>query len=601
MPVLNYLGFYLLSTILFLGALFIIQSALGASESENLSGSVVVGNVPPTASGIKLNNNTDITLDPNATTSIAVSFTVTDVNGCTNVFEDGSVTTTIYRATFGSACATDNLNCYQISTSTHNCESATSSSADATSTFEIWYFAEATDASSSYSSDYWEAYVEIADGGGATSSASSTGQELNTLVSINLNTSSINYGTLLPSSTTGFANQIGGVKNTGNASSSIGVSGTALIGSSAEIVTSSQHYASSSFYFGGSEPQLSGTNSTISGITLTPRISLVNDIGSWTDTAPLASSPRFAGYSNTSYHVYVTGGQTTTTVSYASFNSDGTLGSWADTTALGNSRFLHASLIYNDYLYAIGGSGLFSDAEYAPINSGGDVGSWSGTTGAPTGGDFSNFPAVANNGYIYTLGGIDNVDRISTVFYSTFNTDGTINNSWSTTTALPSAISDSAAVVYNGFIYVLGGKDGSNTSTVVFAPINTDGTLGSWTNTTALPGTMSGHAATAVSGYIYVLGSSTTSVFYTAINSEGGIDSWSSATVMPTDLSSIDSVNNNGYIYGLPNDSTTSTVIYAPILNGRNQRDIFWGIELVGFLPQGTYTGTSTFTGDFQE
>jgi hypothetical protein len=150
--------------------ILVFQSALAV----NINSQVVVGNAAPTVSAVSLNHGNPITLTSNATTSIDINYTVTDNNGCGDVFYNGNVTSTAYRTAVTSACAANNLNCYiTVSTSTNNCPFATSSqsSANVTTTIFIYYFAQATDASSSFSSDTWTASVSARDQTGATSTA----------------------------------------------------------------------------------------------------------------------------------------------------------------------------------------------------------------------------------------------------------------------------------------------------------------------------------------------------------------------------------------------------------------------------------------------
>jgi hypothetical protein len=129
----------------------------------------VAGENAPTVTNVVLNNGDDITLIPNATTSIMVSFTVEDADGCEDVFTSGWVTSTIYRTGVSSTCqatgpTTNNLNCYLVTTTTNSCSGGTS--ANATSTFGVYYFAQATDASSSYSTESWQAFVQVKDAAG---------------------------------------------------------------------------------------------------------------------------------------------------------------------------------------------------------------------------------------------------------------------------------------------------------------------------------------------------------------------------------------------------------------------------------------------------
>ncbi len=225
------------------------------------------GNSTPVVSAVTLNHGNAIVLTPNVTTTIDINFTVTDSDGCSDVFTSGNVTTTVFRSGVGASCSGSNLSCYIKSTNTNSCTSGTS--ANATATVDIYYFANATDSSSTFSSENWQASVTAVDGSAATGTATSTGVELNTLLAFNITTSSINYGTVAPSSTTGATNRTSTVQNAGNSSSTLRISGTALVSGGQSIATSSQHYASSSFTFGGNEQVLSDTVTTVAGFTLT--------------------------------------------------------------------------------------------------------------------------------------------------------------------------------------------------------------------------------------------------------------------------------------------------------------------------------------------
>jgi hypothetical protein len=233
------------------------------------------GNAAPVVSAVSVNDGNPITLIPNTTTSVSVHFTVTDTNGCSDVFTGGAVTSTLFRSGVTAACAASNLSCYITGSVTHNCSGG--SSAQATTTLALYYFADATDASSTYPSDTWQASISVRDTAGATSTASSSGVELNTLTAINVPTASLNYGTLSPSTNTGGTNQNATTTNAGNSSTTLQLSSLATLTSGANsISTSSQHYASSTFTYGGGEQALSGTAATVSGFTLTSPTSTTN-------------------------------------------------------------------------------------------------------------------------------------------------------------------------------------------------------------------------------------------------------------------------------------------------------------------------------------
>jgi len=220
-------------------------------------------NSAPSVSAVVLNSGSAIILTPAATTTITVVASTTDPDGPGDI---RYATSTIYRSGVGANCTTENLNCYQIA-------SSSCSFTDTTSTVKctalIWYFAQATDSSSTFPSENWLSKITVTDSVGNTGSSTSAGVELNTLLAINVTTSSINYGTVLASSTTGSTNQTTTVENAGNASTSLALNGTALVFNTNELATSSQHYATSSFSYGGAEQALQENQTTVSGFLLT--------------------------------------------------------------------------------------------------------------------------------------------------------------------------------------------------------------------------------------------------------------------------------------------------------------------------------------------
>ena len=249
------LGVSLLAAIFVLASFSMLQTVF----AEDVTTQVIVDNAAPSVSAVKILNDTPIILTSNATTAITVSFTVADANDCTDVFELGTVSTTLLRG--GVAvytndnvdCTASNLNCYRVSTSTsHSCTSG-NTSADATATLEVWYFADATDGSSSYSGEAWQAYVIVQDQAVASSAASSSDQELNSLTSMTSQSSTINYGTVAANANTGATNQQQPFANTGNTTSGLTIYGTALVETlvgTASIATGQQKYATSAFTYG---------------------------------------------------------------------------------------------------------------------------------------------------------------------------------------------------------------------------------------------------------------------------------------------------------------------------------------------------------------
>lgn len=266
-------GMFLVGAIALVGSISFIQAVFAA----NIPTQVIVDNATPSVTVDALNQGNSITLTANATTSITVSFTISDNNGCTDVFTNGNVTTTVYRSGFsgGGFCTTDNNSCYRVSTSTHACSAG--NTANATATVDIYYFADATDSSSSFAAQDWVAHVWARDAAIASSSATSTHRELNTLTAINVTTSSINYGTVTASSTTGSVNGVTTSTNAGNSTTTLQLRASATLTSGASsIATSSQRYATSTFTFTGGATQLTQTAATVTGYMLTKPTSTVN-------------------------------------------------------------------------------------------------------------------------------------------------------------------------------------------------------------------------------------------------------------------------------------------------------------------------------------
>jgi hypothetical protein len=273
---------------------------------------------------------------------------------------------------------------------------------------------------------------------------------------------------------------------------------------------------------------------------------------------------------------------TTTTADFATGYSDGNIdystadeinrgtigtglvGTWNFTSASTNdgatfntgftqARYGHSSVAYNGYLYVIGGisSTSFNDCtvalycngvQYAPINSNGTIGAWHYTHANTD--DSTTFVAgftqpryghtsVVYNGYLYVIGGLSGTsanDCTATsnycngVQYAPINSNGTVGT-WSYTTSFTAARQHHSSVAYNDYLYVIGGigntsQDCSPTCNgTQYAAINANGTIGTWhyTDTSVDRGagaTFSagftwpryGHTSVAYNGYLYVIG-----------------------------------------------------------------------------------------------
>lgn len=249
--------------------------------------------------------------------------------------------------------------------------------------------------------------------------------------------------------------------------------------------------------------------------------------GSWSNTSSLNTGREGEGMIAYGGYMYVVGGSVsggtpTNSVEYAQINSSGTLGSWRATSSMGTSRNGSGAFVANGYIYAIGGttsSGDTATTEYAPINTNGSVGTWVANTSF-TPGTLSKSNVAYYEGYAYSVSGIVGGSRVSTAYSAAVNNGGSgTAGTWTTNgTNLYSTREDFGSVAYNGYLYVLGGTNGSGLSDVRYATLNSDGSVGAWTSGGTLP--FSGATVAVTSkGYLYALsggsGSSPTTFSYT--------------------------------------------------------------------------------------
>ncbi|MGH7238545.1 MAG: hypothetical protein ACREHG_00610, partial [Candidatus Saccharimonadales bacterium] len=304
-------------------------------------------------------------------------------------------------------------------------------------------------------------------------------------------------------------------------------------------------------------------------------------------------------------YIYVIGGATSgstavATVCYATLNgATGAVGTWTAVTAnLPSARYLASAVVYNGYVYVVGGSSGGSDQTtvyYAQLQSNGNITSWSTTTGLGSVyvSGLEQETAVENNGYMYILGGDSAGTVESAVYYAPINSNGTLG-SWTSTNSWISvagstALDGAASVVNNGYIYELGGSSttscsGSNTDMVYYAPLNSNGTVGTWAATTAIMGNgRYGSSAVAWGGYAYNLsgtfnggscGTAAVTNMDGQLQSDGDITSFGSVSGPYGAWQGAAAVY-NGYAYYLggtpsgPSGTGLTTVEYTPV-SGNN-------------------------------
>lgn len=210
-------------------------------------------NYTPSVSNVSLNAGSNINLTENTTTTINFTATVTDANGYSDI---SAVVGKTYRSgvTNGQNCTNNNNNCYTDSSCTLS--GCSGNSCTATCSVDIYFHAEPTSSGTTYSAEYWIAWVQVSDSINQTAEGYSPTSltEMNSLMALNV-TSTANYGTVFPGNNTGSTNQTIDITNTGNIPIDGEFSGTNLCSdyptcSGSAIFVGNQQYSLSTFTYG---------------------------------------------------------------------------------------------------------------------------------------------------------------------------------------------------------------------------------------------------------------------------------------------------------------------------------------------------------------
>lgn len=277
-----------------------------------------------------------------------------------------------------------------------------------------------------------------------------------------------------------------------------------------------------------------------------------------------------------------------TTAQRAMINADGTLGGWLATLAPGTPRFGGGTALYKNYAYVVGGinsgSGSTRLVQYAAVQPAGRNTDYTLTNSFVT--KRRGAATVAYNNFVYVMGGDNQGAVVSTVRQAPINDNGTLGT-YTTGRALPAAMTFASAVAYRGYMYLLGGcttilstctTTTNNTATVYRSAIGSDGSLGVWSTDTAFTTERYGHSVVAYGGYLYLIGGLNGSTFqsdiqYHAIGASGAISgAWStSAYTLSTARAYAGVSTDGGRLYvtgGCSAGATTCTSTLSDILYG---------------------------------
>ncbi|MBI5524829.1 MAG: hypothetical protein HY897_00695 [Deltaproteobacteria bacterium] len=265
---------------------------------------------------------------------------------------------------------------------------------------------------------------------------------------------------------------------------------------------------------------------------------------------------------------------------YTQPNPDGTIsaGGWQNGDALAVGRQDHSSVVYNGYLYVLGG---FTASNYtntvwkALIDAGGNPTGWATTTAMPE--ISGNHASAVFNGDLYVIGGRNDSATINFVQRAHFNPDGTIPaGGWSYTTSLPGTRKFLAGGIHNGYAIVSGGcadvACGTKLADALSAPVNANGEFSEMQALPDLPVGRFWHAMAAWKGCVYVTGgydgNATSATYFAKALPEGAISGWTPGPSFQNARFGHKSIALNGYLYvigGFNNVSYLRDVQYAPI------------------------------------
>ena len=262
----------------------VVVIAVGVSFVGNLvfaasvTSQVVVTATAPAMGTVTVNGGNAIQLVLGSATSVPVTAQVNDYNGCAD-FAGGTTTVALYwsgvssSSCIGQGTPGNQYTCYVATAFTTS--SCSGSLINTTTTFNMQYFAKATDASSTASTTNWRATVIFKTPSGATTSADSASgitPAVKTLMAFNFPVNSITYLNTAAGSNTGSTNPTTSIQNYGNSQIGSYLYGTQMVNSASStftMATSSQLYATSSFNAGSAGTQLTDVQSTqISGFSI---------------------------------------------------------------------------------------------------------------------------------------------------------------------------------------------------------------------------------------------------------------------------------------------------------------------------------------------
>ena len=227
------------------------------------------------------------------------------------------------------------------------------------------------------------------------------------------------------------------------------------------------------------------------------------------------------------------------------------LGAWTSNTIYPTVVQEHSCVVNSNNIFCSGGfaSGGPNEisATYNVLLTNNALGTWESDTNYPT--QQSEHSCIVYNNYIYCLGGTHTPTTIRSTAFS-------FPNSWASNTvyAYPISAKGLSCIVDLGYDYCIGG--GTAVNSVYDAPISLIGynAIGAWTATTPYPvPIMYQSCVVSSNNYVYCIGglsgSTASNSVYSAPITNNAIGAWTANTPYPANVEGASCVFNNNQIY----------------------------------------------------
>lgn len=332
------------------------------------------------------------------------------------------------------------------------------------------------------------------------------------------------------------------------------------------------------------------------------------DISGWVSAGNFPDVIHSVPMAVTKNKVYKFGGASTnnvlySSVYYATVSSDGTLGTWTNTTGLPTIVSSGSAFVIKNRMYLLGGhngSTYISSVFSAQILADGSLGTWITEQSFPIG-IVSNAVLVTKN-RLHVVGGQGNAGILANTWSATINTDGTIG-SWVAGKSLPRPVYSPASFFIKDRFYIVGGYGASGViNTVYYATVKADGTLSDWILDNPLPVSIYATSHFATKNRVYLMGGYDGSTWFATcwgadINSDGSLGTWTQLpTSLPTNIGSAGHFLVNGKFYiigGGGNGNNWLQSIYMANVNaGMNDYSPYYDGTI---LPASVTDGSNSF------